>query len=109
MMGIAVFTLGSERFIERLFAHGAGDGRAIRETVEERGIIRTLRNQCHQHGENRLLSGDIVEEYAALKRIGDMHGVLGGKRRGFKGILQVLHVAQHEGEQALIAGHGIGA
>ena len=109
MMRIAITAFGGERFIERLLAHGAGNRRAVGEAVKERGIIRALRDERHEHGEDGLLRGDIVEHHAAFERISSVHGILGAERTFFKRILEELHIAQHEGKQALVAGDGIGA
>ena len=84
-----------------------GDGRAVREGAVERGVVRALGHQGAQHGEDRLLPGDVVQEDAGLHRVADVHGLVGGQRRRLQRVPEELHVAQHEGEHALVAGHGV--
>ena len=108
MMGVAGFILVRQCVKQLLRGERAGNRRAIGERVEQRGVIRALADEHHQHGEDRLLPGDVVEQNARFHRVGGVHRVLGGQGAHAEGVVQILHIAQHEGQQLLVAAHGIG-
>ena len=108
MVGVAGFILMRERVEQLPRGEGAGNRRAIGEGMEERGIIRALADEHHQHGENRLLPGDVVEQNARFQRVGGVHRVLRREGAHAQGIVQIFHVAQHEGQKLLVAAHRVG-
>ena len=108
VMRIAGFILMSERVEQLVRREGTGNRRAVGEGVIQGGIIRPLTDEHHQHGKNRLLSGDVVEQDAGFQRVGGVHGVLGREGAHAQGVMQIFHVAEHEGQQLLVAAHGIG-
>ena len=108
VMGVAGFILVRQCVKQLLRGERAGNRRAIGERVEQRGVIRALADEHHQHGEDRLLPGDVVEQNARFHRVGGVHRVLGGQGAHAEGVVQILHIAQHEGQQLFVAAHGIG-